>query len=164
VVSVTPRSRFTPGERTPVPIGQEAWWAPEPVWAQRLQEKIYFCHRRESNLDRPVVQSAARHYTDRVTPVHQGNIKRRKGFFSTYLTTMERDTNKNYTATHFIIFSKFLLLHLYYVQAFSSRGQAPRRHIILPSVEGHRRSLAGKIFTVPTTYKHVSPLQKFRTC
>jgi hypothetical protein len=35
VVSVTPRPRFTPGERTPVPIGQEAGWAPEPVWTQR---------------------------------------------------------------------------------------------------------------------------------
>jgi hypothetical protein len=28
-----------PGERTPVPIGQEAGWAPEPVWTQRLEEK-----------------------------------------------------------------------------------------------------------------------------
>ena len=29
----TPRpSHFTPGERDPVPIVQEAGWAPEPVW------------------------------------------------------------------------------------------------------------------------------------
>jgi hypothetical protein len=39
VVSVTPRPRFTPGERTPVHIVQEAGWAPEPVWTQRLEEK-----------------------------------------------------------------------------------------------------------------------------
>jgi hypothetical protein len=26
-----------PGERTPVPIGQEAGWAPEPVRTQRLE-------------------------------------------------------------------------------------------------------------------------------
>jgi hypothetical protein len=29
--SITPRPRFTPGERTPVPIVQEAGWAPDPV-------------------------------------------------------------------------------------------------------------------------------------
>jgi hypothetical protein len=29
-----------PPERTPVPIVQEAGWAPEPVWTQRLEEKI----------------------------------------------------------------------------------------------------------------------------
>jgi len=31
VVSSTPRPHFTPGE-DPVPILQEAGWAPEPVW------------------------------------------------------------------------------------------------------------------------------------
>jgi hypothetical protein len=51
------------GKDTPVPIGQEAGWAPVPVWTQRLQEKLFrLC--RGSNLDRPVVQSVARHYTD----------------------------------------------------------------------------------------------------
>jgi hypothetical protein len=25
----------------PVPIGQEAGWAPEPVWTQRLEEKSF---------------------------------------------------------------------------------------------------------------------------
>jgi hypothetical protein len=39
VVSTTPRPRFTPGERPPVPIVQEAGWAPEPVWTQRIEEK-----------------------------------------------------------------------------------------------------------------------------
>jgi hypothetical protein len=44
----------------PVPIVQEAGWAPEPVWAQRLEEKSS-----ASIGDRtPVVQSVFRHYTD----------------------------------------------------------------------------------------------------
>jgi hypothetical protein len=61
-LSVTPRPRFSPGERTPG-IVQEAEWAPEPVWTQRLEEKSFrLC--RGSNLNRPVVQSVARHYTD----------------------------------------------------------------------------------------------------
>jgi hypothetical protein len=40
----------------PVPIGQEAWWAPEPVWTQRLAEKSFWLCQ-GSNLNRPVVQS-----------------------------------------------------------------------------------------------------------
>jgi hypothetical protein len=66
VLSVTPRPRFSPGERTPpppVPIVQQAEWTPEPVWTQWLEEKSFrLC--RGSNLDRPVVQPLARHYTD----------------------------------------------------------------------------------------------------
>jgi hypothetical protein len=50
----------------PVPIGQEGRWAQEPVWARRLQEKSFRLYR-GSNLDRPVVQSVARYYTDWAT-------------------------------------------------------------------------------------------------
>jgi hypothetical protein len=33
-----------PGKGPAVPIGQEAGWAPEPVWTQRLEEKSFcFC-------------------------------------------------------------------------------------------------------------------------
>jgi hypothetical protein len=39
MVGVTTRPRFSSGKVLPVPIGQEAGWAPEPVWTQRLQEK-----------------------------------------------------------------------------------------------------------------------------
>jgi hypothetical protein len=54
------------GKGPPVPTVREAGWAPEPVWAQRLEEKSFrFC--RGSNLDRPVVQPVARHYTDCAT-------------------------------------------------------------------------------------------------
>jgi hypothetical protein len=46
------------GKGPPVPIGQEAGWAPEPVWIQRLEEK-------SSAGDRtPIVRSVVRHYTD----------------------------------------------------------------------------------------------------
>jgi precorrin-4 methylase len=56
-------ARFTPGERTPVSIVQEAGWAPESVWTQRLEEKSFrLC--RGTNLDRPVVLPVARRYTD----------------------------------------------------------------------------------------------------
>jgi hypothetical protein len=57
-----PDRAFAPGKGPPVPIVQEAGWAPEPVWIQRLEEKFYrLC--RGSNLDRLVVQPVARLYT-----------------------------------------------------------------------------------------------------
>jgi hypothetical protein len=37
VVSFTPRPLYP--ERTPTPIGQQAWWAPEPVWTRRVKEE-----------------------------------------------------------------------------------------------------------------------------
>jgi hypothetical protein len=48
----------------PVPIGQEAEWAPEPVWTQRLEEKSSASVGNRTL----VVQSVVRHYTDWVTP------------------------------------------------------------------------------------------------
>jgi hypothetical protein len=41
VVSNTPRLRFSPGKGPPVPIVQEAGWAPELVWTQSLEEKSF---------------------------------------------------------------------------------------------------------------------------
>jgi hypothetical protein len=52
-----------PGKGPAVPIVQEAGWAPEPVWTQRLEVK-YFRLCRGTKLDSPVVQPVARHYTD----------------------------------------------------------------------------------------------------
>jgi hypothetical protein len=53
-----PGRALPPGKEPLVPIGQEAGWAPEPVWMQRLEEKFS-----TSVGDRtPVVQSAVRHY------------------------------------------------------------------------------------------------------
>jgi hypothetical protein len=34
-----PAALLPPGKGPPVPIGQEAGWAPEPVWTQRLEGK-----------------------------------------------------------------------------------------------------------------------------
>jgi len=44
---------------TPVPIGQEAGWAPELVSTQRLEEKSLASAGERT----PVVQSVVRHYT-----------------------------------------------------------------------------------------------------
>jgi hypothetical protein len=60
VVSVTPRSRFTPQKGPSAPIVQEAGWASELVWIQRLEEKSLALARDRT----PVVQSVVRHYTD----------------------------------------------------------------------------------------------------
>jgi hypothetical protein len=49
-----------PGKEPPVPIGQEARWAPEPVWTQRLEEKSSASVGNPT----PVVQSVIRHYAD----------------------------------------------------------------------------------------------------
>jgi hypothetical protein len=58
--------RHAPGKGPPVHSVEEAGWAPQPVWTQRLQEKT-LGPGRGSNLDRPVVQFVARHYTDCAT-------------------------------------------------------------------------------------------------
>jgi hypothetical protein len=60
MVSVTRRPRFAPGKGPPVPIVQEAGWASEPVWTQRLEEKSFA----PAGDRTPVVQSVVRHYTD----------------------------------------------------------------------------------------------------
>jgi hypothetical protein len=54
-----PAALLPPGKGPPIPIVQEAGWAPEPVWTQRLEEKSFW----GSNPDRPVVQPVVRHYT-----------------------------------------------------------------------------------------------------
>jgi hypothetical protein len=70
VVSITSRPRFTPGERTLVPIGQEAGWTPEPVWTQGLEEKSS-----ASVGDRtPIVQSVANHYSDWATQAPEFSV------------------------------------------------------------------------------------------
>jgi hypothetical protein len=53
-----PAALYPPGKGPPVPSGQEAGWAPEPVWTQRPEEKSSaFVGDRT-----PVVQSVVRHY------------------------------------------------------------------------------------------------------
>jgi hypothetical protein len=36
-----PGRALPPGKEPPVPIVQEAGWAPEPVWTQRIEEKPF---------------------------------------------------------------------------------------------------------------------------
>jgi hypothetical protein len=70
VVSVKPRPRFIPGKGPPVPTGQEAGWASDMVWTQKLEEKSFASAGIEPRS--PVVQSVARHYTDCATPAPLG--------------------------------------------------------------------------------------------
>jgi hypothetical protein len=70
-----PAALYPPGKGPPVPIGQEAVWAPEPVWTQRLEEKSSACVGDRTQ----VVQSVVSHYTDWATPprfrhIHKRNI------------------------------------------------------------------------------------------
>jgi hypothetical protein len=66
VVSVTPRPRFTPGERTPRFPLYRRLGGPQSRSGHRGYRKIS-CLCRGSNLDRPVVQPVARYYTDWAT-------------------------------------------------------------------------------------------------
>jgi hypothetical protein len=67
VVSVTPLPLFTPGEITPGIHCTGGWVGPTAGQNAEATGKIlYLC--RGSNLDRPVVQSTARHYTDWAAP------------------------------------------------------------------------------------------------
>jgi hypothetical protein len=58
--AVSRAGRFIPRERTPVPVGYEAWWAPEPVWARWCREK--FPTPAENRT--PIVQRVGSRYTD----------------------------------------------------------------------------------------------------
>jgi hypothetical protein len=62
VVSVTPRPRFTPGERTPGTHWTGGWVGPRAGLDIEDGGKI-LCLCRESNPDSPVVQPVVRHYT-----------------------------------------------------------------------------------------------------
>jgi hypothetical protein len=49
-----------PGNELPIPIGQEAGWASELVWTQRLEDKSFASAGHRT----PVVESVVRYYTD----------------------------------------------------------------------------------------------------
>jgi hypothetical protein len=61
---LTPRPRSTPTKGPPVPTVQEVWWASEPVWTHRLEEKS-FASAGNWTL---VVQSVVRHCAHWTTP------------------------------------------------------------------------------------------------
>jgi hypothetical protein len=55
-----------PGKETPVPIAQEAGWAPDPVWKTWRRENPW--PYRNSNSDLSVVQPVTSRYTDYAIP------------------------------------------------------------------------------------------------
>jgi hypothetical protein len=57
-----PAALLPPGKGPPVPIVQEAGWAPELVWTQRLEEKSSAPAGDRTPIA-PVVQPIVRHYT-----------------------------------------------------------------------------------------------------
>jgi hypothetical protein len=62
VVSITPRPRFTPGERTPGTHCAGGWVGPRAGLDTKDRGKI-LCPRRGSSLDRPVVQPVLNKYS-----------------------------------------------------------------------------------------------------
>jgi hypothetical protein len=70
VVSLTPRPRFASAKGPPVPIVQEAGWASEPVWTQRLEEESFA----PAGDGTPIARSLVRHYTNWATPAPQRQI------------------------------------------------------------------------------------------
>jgi hypothetical protein len=94
-----PGRALAPGKGPPVPTGKEAGWAPQPVWTQRLEEKSFrLC--RGSNLDRPVVQPVATHYTDWATWITH-LVTRRPDFLTRQFNTRQvRWTIKNFNPPH----------------------------------------------------------------
>jgi hypothetical protein len=68
-----PGRALPPGKGPPVPIVQEAEWASEPVWTQRLEETFFTSAGDRTQL----LQSAVRHYTDWATlaPTHQITVE-----------------------------------------------------------------------------------------
>jgi hypothetical protein len=85
-----PGRTLAPGKGPPVPIVQEAGWAPEPVWTQRLEEKAFrLCQ--GWNLDRLVVQSVTRHYTDWATPTSPLGLMQNYNFPAVLCGRAKRD-------------------------------------------------------------------------
>jgi hypothetical protein len=78
VVSSTPWPHLPPG-RSLVPIVEEAGWAPEAVWMQRLEEKI-LCLCQGSNPDHPAHSQTLywQSYLARIITIIHTQIKQKK--------------------------------------------------------------------------------------
>jgi hypothetical protein len=73
VVSITPRPRLTPGERTPGTHCAGGWVGPRAGLEKEARVKI-LCPCRGSNPDLPVVQPVVKHYTAWATPARYASI------------------------------------------------------------------------------------------
>jgi hypothetical protein len=65
-----PAALLPPGKGPPVPIVQEAGWAPEPVRTQRLEEKSFA----PAGDRTPIVQPVVIHYTAWANPAPMQHI------------------------------------------------------------------------------------------
>jgi hypothetical protein len=79
--SHAPARGIIPGKETPVTIVQEAGWAPEPVWTQRLEEKFPLLYR-GSNLYKKIICHLYR------SPGTGKMVKRRKLCWAEYRVRM----------------------------------------------------------------------------
>jgi hypothetical protein len=66
-----PGRALPPGKEPPVPTVQEAGWAPEPVWTQRLEEKSSA----SVGYRTPAVRPVDRHYTVVLQKIYAGYSK-----------------------------------------------------------------------------------------
>jgi hypothetical protein len=71
-----PNRTLPPCKGPPVPIGQEAGWAPEPVWTQRKKSSASVGDRT------PAIQSVVSHCTDRATPAPKLHTKKLHDLYS----------------------------------------------------------------------------------
>jgi hypothetical protein len=80
-----------PGEWT---IKQDAGWAPEPVWKQRIEEKSSASIRDQT----PDVQSVVRHYTDWAAPafIYEKGIDWTANFFEPNFPNTLQTEGKRY--------------------------------------------------------------------
>jgi hypothetical protein len=91
-----PARALPPGKEPPVPTVQEAGWAPEQVWMQRVEEKSS-----ASIGDRtPAIQSIVRHCTDWTTLVPLNTVIKRK---SLILAHANKTWPKNLQSLHLMI-------------------------------------------------------------
>jgi hypothetical protein len=89
----SPAALYPRGKDPRYPFVQEAGWAPEPVWTQRIDEKS-FAPARDRTPYLPVVQPVVRHYTAWANPApleqgtyenirtYRGEVTRAKKFYN----------------------------------------------------------------------------------
>jgi hypothetical protein len=112
-----PGRALPPGKGPSVLIVQEAGWAPEPVWTQRLEEKSFrLCQ--GSNLDRPVVNIHSHEYYPRSPNIFQRHYYG-NGYEKTHKYLFHKAGSRN-KPVHAGILSRNLFLLLNFIPALIS--------------------------------------------